>query len=1155
MALFNYDYDDNASDTDSVTTEFSTATALHKDNLYAPECVLTDKRLELRDDSGEENEETRYLVKWDGYDFDRCTWEPDENLSPELIASWQITKLGIETGSKEPFDVVSWEARQDSLKEKRLRRRQRRNEKRSRRGLDPWPWPLTGGFYEYGPEHVGEFNDSRDHSSLPSSPTDSVELTGPKRSRPALEEERSDDDAPLRLTKRARAKDDRTVTEESPVSVAKRVIAAPTSRSSASLGHLSKLSASTLSNPLSSLKPAIRRNPAVQNAGGKSIRSTILGAKTKLGPNVFSDALTSTTQRIGSGSKRGGPAFHKNLSHRHAASRIKEPPPAVEPPLLDIKTGKAVPPSPSVASPLMTGPFRNIDTSKSRSTLDASQPDEDRQDRDTVASKSGLLTCWYWSTSGGCKFGNGCGFEHREGGPVARFENKLEKYQATCWYWAIAPRGCRWPASKCSWSHHLTEYMSYPDHPPAQITSEMAKKITSAHQRLYPPTDRKLLGCYFHFKTRRGCNWPEAQCSHSHSPVDWVAGMRGEKPSWLGMETGQDKSVTSSTNNSTAEPTPLRNLESTSPLRMSTEAENLPAPTLFGNHASRSPRFESSPVRKLSTPAPRTMFRIHFNFGTSERIVFARLDGLSEDMQHQLFSKDEDRRIELSQMIAAPILKSGMRAVPSPFGVAGDVLSADDDDNNDSLKEVSRALYCNNAAAVLHTTRFTLVVFPNRQDWKFLDGECGRSEAATRFLLCQLPLLAPANSSQKLQIRPQMEGPNPFSGLDTTPLFASDAQQVIFLIFPTGREDDLDHLASILAEAGATVLHSGVSGSWAHFRENISRGAVIFHEEVTSFDRIPGLGEVLKGAYGHSMYRIAPGRMIKYPGGPPGMSSPQMSRIFPSGRAVLVMDNCFTAEPDQALDVVNHVSKRISENSGYGKILGSPNLLEDLLNPPEDIDTRDRMHLANSWQQLNSLVQSALKGHDKYSVDPQHLSVYCPPERTLPGYSTMWKATDRDEERNAIHVLANWFSGWANKNVHQWRRFIVVTTVERKIRMELERLYPHLIVMVPLNFIRFEETADSNKVVKKAGDRKRTLLLTRGTSGSEPGSATSPSRAQMNTMSDTPTTPVDARLTPMTTPRSPESLKDVEPSAVAQDPRLLRRKLAQQLPGHRDPAA
>ncbi|KAI1388443.1 uncharacterized protein F4822DRAFT_246637 [Hypoxylon trugodes] len=76
--------------------------------------------------------EMQYLIKWEGFPLDQCTWEPTVHLGPGVLESWLENQEEIRNGKRQPFDVEEFNV----AYQERERRRKRRNAKRKRLG---WP--------------------------------------------------------------------------------------------------------------------------------------------------------------------------------------------------------------------------------------------------------------------------------------------------------------------------------------------------------------------------------------------------------------------------------------------------------------------------------------------------------------------------------------------------------------------------------------------------------------------------------------------------------------------------------------------------------------------------------------------------------------------------------------------------------------------------------------------------------------------------------------------------------------------------------------------------------------------------------------------------------------------------------------------------------
>lgn len=114
-----------ASDEDSISLTSTVSSLNNEDGLYVIEEIVAETILE--------DGQTKYLVKWAGYDDDRNSWEPRENFnSDEIFDDWQARQMRISRGREAAFNVSAWEERIERLEEAAEVRRVRRERKRRR---------------------------------------------------------------------------------------------------------------------------------------------------------------------------------------------------------------------------------------------------------------------------------------------------------------------------------------------------------------------------------------------------------------------------------------------------------------------------------------------------------------------------------------------------------------------------------------------------------------------------------------------------------------------------------------------------------------------------------------------------------------------------------------------------------------------------------------------------------------------------------------------------------------------------------------------------------------------------------------------------------------------------------------------------------------
>ena len=88
----------------------------------------------------EMNGTTEYLVKWEGYPDERCTWEVGPNFqNDKTLSDWEHRKMRIKHGLEPPYDVDALEKRVELWIEENSGRKVRRRAKRLRLGFSMVP--------------------------------------------------------------------------------------------------------------------------------------------------------------------------------------------------------------------------------------------------------------------------------------------------------------------------------------------------------------------------------------------------------------------------------------------------------------------------------------------------------------------------------------------------------------------------------------------------------------------------------------------------------------------------------------------------------------------------------------------------------------------------------------------------------------------------------------------------------------------------------------------------------------------------------------------------------------------------------------------------------------------------------------------------------
>jgi Chromo (CHRromatin Organisation MOdifier) domain len=116
---------DDTSDDDSISTTSTAPSDYNED--YAVEKILAERYSKTLEG------EKEYLVKWEGYEEHRNSWEPRENFhDPETLLTWEASKARQEQGLEPYYDIDALEALIERIANEKKDRQQRRRAKRRR---------------------------------------------------------------------------------------------------------------------------------------------------------------------------------------------------------------------------------------------------------------------------------------------------------------------------------------------------------------------------------------------------------------------------------------------------------------------------------------------------------------------------------------------------------------------------------------------------------------------------------------------------------------------------------------------------------------------------------------------------------------------------------------------------------------------------------------------------------------------------------------------------------------------------------------------------------------------------------------------------------------------------------------------------------------
>ncbi|OHE96153.1 chromo domain-containing protein [Colletotrichum orchidophilum] len=139
--------DDTHSDDDNISINSTLASDHDSDEEWSVQGIRAQSREGGRD---------KFLVEWTDYPIEEATWEPEENVTDELLGEWRDTQAKQARGEESPFNIAAWQESVAKRNEAKYQRHHKRNIERKQRGIQLRLWEgETKADYYLSDEDVG----------------------------------------------------------------------------------------------------------------------------------------------------------------------------------------------------------------------------------------------------------------------------------------------------------------------------------------------------------------------------------------------------------------------------------------------------------------------------------------------------------------------------------------------------------------------------------------------------------------------------------------------------------------------------------------------------------------------------------------------------------------------------------------------------------------------------------------------------------------------------------------------------------------------------------------------------------------------------------------------------------------------------------------
>lgn len=736
-----------------------------------------------------------------------------------------------------------------------------------------------------------------------------------------------------------------------------------------------------------------------------------------------------------------------------------------------------------------------ITTSTDRPTQALTPASEEPSSREEM-----LLTCWHWHRERTCRDHQKgrCIFEHRylDHGRIASDENTIRKDQATCFFWWTRHGQCNKSAADCMFSHDRKYYLA-PDpsdlkagfrcldafeqqssrlvhddhhpHPSQKLDRRLsAWDIAVAEQRrsVFPAEKEprlqpsEWLGCwYFNFGSR-SCIKSDAQCNFLHRRTRFVAGKLGNKEIYQseGELYWRDHPDPNRITHKCSQPANVMNSSySTADAR--------------SDHGHREP--SHPPLRDAKTLTARQ--RLRWMSGTASKDHISITTDV--EVSVQLTSKSDSAGFEqlTEQLKSLPSLDFHMICyidnayswldadyVNSRLAEGYVKAYSPSTTHIESMKTLIVNLEAFSSAVVATLGNFVLYMYPKDSPWQDLFGDKPRSELANSLNCHVLPSGRQSilqNSSLMGDVITEsapLEGSRAKQALDgkVDVLFRwnkSQIAKVVFLVFHQRYQHEMNEVILVLQQQNVKVYQSTDKGAYDCFsKEELYRqhnsssdGTVLFHSTFHNFHEFPGLSELTCARARRISFFQLPDLS------PESTTSLELSKLFPTGQAVFIMDDCFEENPHDLIGSLGLLVNRLNSPSKT-HIVTRPGLEQWLPTLPQTASQEDYI-----YDQLTTLLTKAGLGSYREHTepgDPPPIGLYSPNVYDHPEYAAMW-----DADRNAAaDYLVEWYVGWSLTNIKHCRRFALLSSVSSRKRMGWAKKYQHIQFMTPDSWLKQE---------------------------------------------------------------------------------------------------
>lgn len=417
--------------------------------------------------------------------------------------------------------------------------------------------------------------------------------------------------------------------------------------------------------------------------------------------------------------------------------------------------------------------------------------------------------------------------------------------------------------------------------------------------------------------------------------------------------------------------------------------------------------------------------------------------------------------------------------------VSGDVYHIVGSESSSIHNSFLNTLRMHAAIAVCLTQHFVMLLYPPGDEWHHLRSlSPHRSDATFHFLILVNPTLIsmlhnqpkiamPVHPSLQLKHIKSQGDAKVMSAHDLKRLFADVNGKVhdktVFLVFhPRHMASALDITKQLLSH-DVKVWHSITPGSWQSFANQQVTGAIVFLFDYLPFHRIPKLMHKADTSCNCFQLTFTDSASLLPLTPPPDNVqhlNTSLTRLFPYGKVVFIMDDIFENHPTEVARVIQHIVKKSTRDGKLSyKIIGRPKL-ERWISEFVASNHRAGRTISKSDRTLLDLRTTI---HEYIVADP--FDEFSTASNASPASLFYWLPFELGEDysRDAslvANLFVKFFANWSITFAKDYRKFSVLTMTDERTRDQWEETFMHLDFVTPSAWLSREERSDFKRKLK-----------------------------------------------------------------------------------------